>query len=279
VHSIAASSPTPGAGVHVAERVDVSAHAEELRTRGFTLLPALVDPAEVAGYAAALREQWRRLGEPELVAQVDRVLEPGVHLSPVGLTFAGVVERIPELAALLLRPDLRALFGALLGPAFELEYGAGVISDHTRGFFFWHHHVGGIDAEDVRRFGEYPRFDRVERIGCTLYASPLDDEHGVMLVWPRRADDPTKPPFTPGREPWPGAVEVRAPAGSVIVFDQGTWHAVTPMRREAQRSFFGFFVRHAELGPSKREDAGLQRALDRDPALAQVYRGGADGTS
>jgi hypothetical protein len=248
--------------------------AEQLRTRGFAVLDSLIPATETARHAHVMHEHWRRLGEPALFSHEDVILEPGVHVSPVGLTCAGILERVPELADVLLRPELLQLFAALLGPGFELEYGAGVISDHTRGFFFWHHHVGGIDAEDVRG-QEYPQLDRIERIGCTLYASPLDDEHGCMLVWPRRADGPTAPAFTPGREPWPGATEVRVPIGSVIAFDQGTWHAVTPMRQPGLRCFFGFFVRRAGLPASKRRDAGLAIAVARNHALARAYGGAA----
>lgn len=250
-------------------------HAAQLRANGYTLLEGLIRVDETRRYAAAMHAQWRRLGEPALMSQADVILEPGVHVSPVGMTCAGILERIPETAQILLRPELLALFTELLGPGFELEFGAGVISDETRGFFFWHHHVGGIDAEDVRG-GAYPTFDRIERLGCTLYASPLDDEHGAMLVWPRGVDESTAPAHPPGREPWPGATEVRAPVGSVIVFEQGTWHAVTPMTCTGQRSFFGFFVRRAGLPPTKRSDPGTLAGLARDPALLRAY-GQTDG--
>jgi hypothetical protein len=247
-------------------------HAAEVREHGFTLIEGLIPAAQTQIYAAAMRAHWQQLGEPSLVSREDVILEPGTHVSPVGMTTAGILARTPELADLLLRPELLALFTELLGPGFELEFGAGVISDHNRGFFFWHHHVGGIDAEDIRGKG-YPRFDQIERIGCTLYATPLDDDHGVMLVWPRRADASTEPAFAPGSEPWPGAMEVRAPVGSVIVFDQGTWHAVTPMSTRGQRCFFGFFIRRGGLAPTVRKDPGLPLAFARDPALARAYGG------
>jgi hypothetical protein len=250
----------------------MSEHAEQLRARGFTVLDSLVPAALTERYAATMHAQWERLGEPGLVSLEDVILEPGVHVSPVGLTCSGILARVPELADCLLRPELLGLLGELLGPGYELEFGAGVISDHTRGFFFWHHHVGGIDAEDVRGHG-YPQFDRIERIGFTLYASPLDDEHGLMLVAPRRADASTAPPFPPGREPWPGATEVRASIGSVILFDQGTWHAVTPMTRPGLRCFFGFFVRRAGLPPAKRRDPSLAPAFAHNLALARAYGG------
>ncbi|KIG15517.1 hypothetical protein DB30_05540 [Enhygromyxa salina] len=247
-------------------------HAAQLRANGYTLLDSLIPADATQRYAAALRAQWRRLGEPALVSQADVVLEPGVHVSPVGMTCAGILERIPELAQVLVEPQLLALFTELLGPDFELEFGAGVVSDETRGFFFWHHHVGGIDAEDLRGAG-YPSFERIERLGFTLYASPLDDAHGVMQVWPRGVQTSTAPAHPPGREPWPGAAQVRAPIGSVVVFEQGTWHAVTPMTHAGQRCFFGFFVRRAGLPPTKRRDPGTEAALANNATLRAAYGG------
>lgn len=252
--------------------MSVDAEAAQLRRDGYTCFRSLLAAEEVAPFAAALRGEWIRLGRPSMVSRADVHLEPGVHVSPVGMTCASVLARIPGLAAALLRPELLALFAELLGPGFELEFGAGVISDDARPFFFWHHHVGGIDAEDRRRQG-YPVAERIDRLGCTLYASPLDDRHGVMQIWPRAAVGPTQPPFRPGQEPWPGATQLRAPAGSVVVFDQGTWHAVTPMRCAGQRYFFGFFVRRGGLPPTRRRDPRLAEVFARDPELAAAYGG------
>jgi hypothetical protein len=248
-------------------------HAEQLREQGFTVLEALLGVAQVEPHASVMDELWQRVGRPTLYAREDRVLEPDVRVNPVGMTCAGILERIPALADLLLEPRLLAVLEALLGPSFELELGTGVLSDRSRGFFFWHHHAGGIDAEDVRALQVYPHHDRVQRLGCTLYASPLDEANGVMLVAPRRFDAPTAPPHPPGTEPWPGAVQVRAPAGSVIMFDEGTWHAVTPMTVPGRRAFFGFFVRRSGLEPTKRQDPSIATALARNPALARAYGG------
>jgi hypothetical protein len=253
-----------------AAAIAIDEHAQELRERGFTRFEGLLPPAIADPLAAALRTEWERLGQPGLYSREDIWLEPGVHVSPVGMTCSGILGRVPAAAALLVRPELLALFEAILGPGFELELGAGVVSDHSRPFFFWHHHVGGIDGED-HRGRAYPTFEQPQRLGCTLYCSPLDDQHGTMLVWPRAITDSTAPPFPPGSEPWPGATQVRAPVGSVIVFDQGTWHAVTPMTRSGQRYFFGFFVRRAGLPPTVRRDESIAAALAREPALARAY--------
>jgi len=132
----------------------------------------------------------------------------------------------------------------------------------------------GLDELGLRLLDVDLPVSSLERLACTLYASPLDDDHGVMQIWPRPAVGPTAPPFTPGEEPWPGATQLRAPTGSVVVFDQGTWHAVTPMRRTGQRSFFGFFVRRGDLPPTRRSDPRLAEVFAQDPELARAYVGG-----
>ncbi|HHH30735.1 MAG TPA: hypothetical protein ENK57_20660 [Polyangiaceae bacterium] len=247
-------------------------HARQVRERGFTLFEGLVAERKAASYVDTLATEWQRLGEPTLYDPEDRVISDGLRVSPVGLCWAGVLLIIPELARVLLHPELLDLLHELLGPDLELELGAGVLSDRDRGFFLWHHHVGGIDADDHRHARPYPTFDRVERVVCTLYGSPLDDQHGVMLISPRRVGDNTAPPHRPGRDPWPGATELRAPRGSVVVFDQGTWHAVTPMRGPGQRAFFGFFVRRAGLAPTRRRDPSIVSALASDARLDAAYR-------
>ncbi len=241
-----------------------------LETEGYAVLPSLVGQAECARYEATLERAWRRVGEPPLFSQEDVHVEPGMHVSPVGLACAGILRHAPGLADLLLRPVLLDLFARTLGEGFELELGTGVVCDASRGFLFWHHHAGGIDEPDLRR-KSYPHPSGVERIGCTLYTTPLDDAFGTLLVHPRRADSPTAPPHEPGRVPWPGAKEVRAPAGSVVLLDQGTWHAATPMRRAGHRYFFAFFVRRAGLAPTKRRDEQTAHALTDHPALARAY--------
>lgn len=242
--------------------------------RGYTHFDGLFTAEQVAPLAEWMRGDWRRMGAPDMVSREDVVIEPGVHVSPVGLTRSGILARLPALGRLLVDPRLLALFEALLGPGFVLEQSCGVISDEARPFFFWHHHVGGIDAEDYRR-KPFPRYERVERVVCTIYASPLDDAHGIMQIWPRPAVGPTDPPFDSREGPWPGATELRASAGSVVVFDQGTWHAVTAMRQPGQRCFFGFFVRRGDLPPTERRDASVAEAFAADTTLARAFGGAA----
>jgi hypothetical protein len=245
-------------------------HAAAVRERGFTVIEGLVSSAVIARISASIRQQWTRLGNPSLYSREDRWLEPGVFVSPVGMTCAGVLGRVPEVEAVLLEPALLSVFEGLLGPGFELELGAAVMSDETRPFFFWHHHIASIDARE-RRGQPFPRFDQAQRLVCTLYCTPLDADHGTMLVWPRSVTDSTAPPFESRTEPWPGALTIHAPAGSVVIFDQGTWHAVTPMAQPGQRFFIGFFIRRPGLAAASVADDSLAPAFARTPALARAY--------
>lgn len=251
---------------------ELGAYHRALKSQGYAVMPSLVTPQECATYVSALESEWRRVGEPALFSQEDVHIEEGMHVSPVGLACAGILRRIPTLADFLLRPTLLAFFERALGAGFELELGSGVVSDSLRGFLTWHHHAGGIDEPDLRR-KTYPQWSRAERIGCTLYTAPIGGENGTLLVHPRAVDSPTEPPFEPGRTPWAGAQEVHAPAGSVVILDQGTWHAVTSKRGPGHRHFFAFFVRRADLAPTKRQDESIAHAFDQHAQLAKAYGG------
>lgn len=249
----------------------MSRSAEELAARGWTLLPEPLDAAATAGLVCVLDRLRAEVGDVPLCAREDRRVAEGATISPVGLTFSGVLDRAPELDTLLLVPGLVALLREVLGDALELELTCAVISDETRPFFFWHNHVGGIDGEDFRgRLPPPPA--RLGRLVCTFYATPLDERHGVMLAHPRAVGEPLAAPHPRRDAPWPDAEVVRAPAGSVLVLDEATWHAVTPMQAPGLRRFVAGFVRAAGAPPTRRVDPSIARALAIDARLAAVYR-------
>lgn len=217
---------------------------ETLEERGWLLFPALIDEARCRDFLGLLESIWSGLGEPATYCREDVFLSPEIIVSPVGMAVLGLLGRHPQARELLLPGPVVEAVGEALGPRYRLENVAGVLSDHTRPFFFWHHHLGGlIDAQDYLKLEErYPILDRLSRLSCTFYPVPLDDEHGVMLLHPRRLRDPTNPISDDMSSPWPGQIELRCPPGSVLLMDQCVWHAVTPMARPGRRAFAAGFL-------------------------------------
>jgi len=230
---------TPESG-NVQERMNAK---EILEERGWLLLPSAVDGARCARLLEVLEGVWSELGRPAIHARGDVHLAPSVIVSPVGMAVFDLLAKLPEARGWLLGP-IESVAREALGDAFRLENVAGVLSDHTRPFFFWHHHLEGLlDAREYLALEErYPIPGRLRRLSCTLYPVPLDDEHGVMLLQPRRIDEPTRPPCEDMDVPWPRQQVLRCPAGSILVMDECVWHAVTPMTRPGHRGFLAGFL-------------------------------------
>jgi hypothetical protein len=228
----------------------VTTSRQQLEERGWAIFPSVVHPDRCRELIDALERIWQDLGEPALHSRTDVRLGESVLVSPVGMAVHDLLDRLPRGRELLLPGPVARFVETVLGTAPRLEVASAVLSDHTRPFFLWHHHVGGVlDARDYLTHAvRYPTFRRIERLSCTLYPVPLDDEHGVMLVHPRRIADPTEPPYPDLEVPWPVQEVVRCPAGSVLVADQCLWHAVTPMGRRGRRAFAAGFL--VPAGPS-----------------------------
>ncbi len=217
---------------------------QEVEERGWTVVPSVVDPARCREFVAAIEHIWSDLGNPPLYSRSDIRLGDDTLVCAVGLTVHRLLDRLPGTRDLLLPEPVERIVRAILGTDSRVEVASAALSDHTRPFLFWHHHVGGIvDAQDyLTQTTRYPRFERIERLVCTFYPVPLDDDHGVMLAQPRRVTDPTEPPYPELEGPWPVQETIRCPPGSVVVADQSVWHAVTPMAREGRRAFAAGFV-------------------------------------
>lgn len=256
--------------------VDPLAHAQRLLTRGYTSVPGLLSGAQIDELCQGLQTLWIGADRPHLYSREDHCVgEADLVVSPVGMVVSGLLRRMPQVRACLLDPILHEIFAAVLGLGYRLEIVVGVVSDADRAFFRWHHHVGGIDADDFRSQRIYPRFSRSERLVCTLYGCSLDDEHGTMQIVPRRIDEPSDPPVDdlhqPGRGSGGEVDELRLGAGSAVLLEQSTWHAVTPMRRPGQRHFVAFYVTRGDAAPTRRRDPTLDEAFERYPELERWF--------
>lgn len=230
--------------------MDTHDHSHALRSRGFTVFEGVFPRPSVEALRGELVAIHDALGRPPLDTREDRELAPGIGLCAAGLAIRSLLTHRPAWAASLFHPDVVAAIRDVLGDDMTLEIAGAVISDHTRPFFAWHSHVGGVDDGVHWRRGEWPQVPEPERVMALLYLQDIDDDTGPLLVHPRAPGDVTGPPH--GRElaEWPGQVELRPSAGSVVALEQRTWHAIRRMRGPGLRIFVGltFAARRAAPG-------------------------------
>lgn len=251
--------------------MEAEAIVSAFTAQGYAVVPSFWSADKYLPLRESIEAIWRELGEPPLHAVDDLDIAPDCNVTAVGFTLLSLLARTPAPLPFVTDPILLEVFGRCLGQGYELEQVSAVLSDQERPFFFWHSHLGGIDGVDFRNQEWGPR-ERFERIVCTLYCCPVDADHGTMLVQPRTLAEPTKAPFRPGREPWPSAVEVAGPPGTLVLLDEATWHAVRPMQVSGRRCFAAFFVRRKGL-TTKRRDPAIIDAVSRYPELNRVYGG------
>ena len=228
----------------------LDAHETELRERGYTVFEALYDRDWVAGVRADIEAIHVEAGEPGCFSRTPSERIDGVIACAAGLAVPGFLRRCPRWAASTVRPEVVETLRRTLGEDMVLEVAGCVISDASRPFFGWHDHVGGVDDGAYRSTGRWPPVDRPRRVMTLTYLQDLDDAIGPVLVYPRAVGEPTSPPHDPELRDWPGQVELRVPAGTLVVIDECTWHAVRPMQADGLRAFVGlaYASREAEVG-------------------------------
>ncbi|HJL16291.1 MAG TPA: phytanoyl-CoA dioxygenase family protein [Sandaracinaceae bacterium LLY-WYZ-13_1] len=250
----------------------VDAAVEQLRGRGFAVLPGLYDADRVARLRAALGDVYRDAGEPTPY-RAEGVAWPAenVEISATGFVVHKLLGFTPALRHGLLAPDAVAVVRGALGDAMHLEMVGGAVTNHVRPFFRWHMHVGGIDDETYRRRGWRPTFARPQRVAMLVYLDEMGPGTGQLLVYPREPSDPIEPPFDVDARAWSGQVAVEGPAGTVVLLEQSTWHAVLPRTREAPlRMFVGFWFAAPWATEAERVDESLRGLGAVDEVLASV---------
>lgn len=242
--------------------------AAELRERGYAVFEDACSPAAVERIRGSLVTRYAELGSPCTFARPP--VQPGadVEISVVGLVFHRLGKHCGELAAHLWSPEVVASARALLGDDMHLEYTAGIVNNGSRPFFPWHMHVGGVDNEVYRKQQLFPSFTRSERVTMLLYLDDLTPESGELLVFPRRLEDPTRPPFDPTEEDWEGQVELPCRSGTVVLLEQNTWHAARPKRSPGLRAFVACYFTASHAPPTSWRDHGW-RPFAHDSELLQ----------
>ena len=249
--------------------MNVSAHVASLRDQGFCVLPAQYSTAQVQTLRAGIEDIYDELAPPALHSKTPQEVAPDVELSGTGLVIKKVLGRRREFPAVAVDATIVDIIKGALGPGAHIEMSAAVVADHTRPFFEWHDHLGGIDEELYRRRGERPQVPTLQRIAMIVYLETLDEAAGQLLVYPKRNEDGSVPCDLPRNSRWPGDIVVGGPPGTTVLIDQTTWHAALPRTASGLRIFFGLWFAAGDVGRTEIIDESLQN-LDAPPLLAAV---------
>ncbi|AKF03216.1 phytanoyl-CoA dioxygenase family protein [Sandaracinus amylolyticus] len=256
---------------------DLEPLSAQLVRDGVAILPALYPPATVARLRQTIAAVHAELGAPALYSRVPQWPRSTVEISGTGLVLHQLLGHAPALRRGLLDPRAVAVLRGALGDDMRLELVAALLCDHTRPFFEWHNHVGGIDDERFRRLGLRPAIERPERVAMLVYLDEMCVENGQLLIHPRRVSGASGPPHDRAARAWEGQLAVDAPAGTVVLMDQCCWHAVLPCApRATPRMFVGLWFAAADAPRAHTTDTSLRRLHDADEVLASVLPRGGD---
>lgn len=238
----------------------MSPEAQQLCRDGYVVLPALYAPDRLTVFRDALESIRAELGDPPLYARTPLRPVPNMEISSTGLVFLELLGWRPELAPLLLHEGALGVVREVLGASARLELVGGVMTDETRPFFEWHNHVGGPDDEAVRLRGASGSSSPTpSRLSYLVYLEDVTEETGPLLFHPERTSEPPEPR---DRARWCGDVVVTLPAGSVVLIEEHTWHAVPQRSTPGRRHWVGAYFAAAHLPPPTRRDSSLLHVGD-----------------
>jgi ectoine hydroxylase-related dioxygenase (phytanoyl-CoA dioxygenase family) len=234
-----------------------TSHAKELHERGYVVFEDLLEPSEVAWLRGEILGVVERLDPPTLYAERPQEVGENASVTTVGLAIRRLLRERPDLLRWYVRPPVRAFLAEVLGEGLRLEDAGAMVSDSARPFFSWHTHIDGEDEGVRARAERWPQVDSVRRVLTLLYLDDVDREAGPLHVVPRRVGDPTEPPGELDAVDWPGQVELTPRAGSLVAFEQCTWHAALPRRRPGHRVIAGAFFAAPSAPPAPWADPQL----------------------
>jgi len=215
--------------------------ARQLREHGYAVLPDVLNAGDTAALRAGLEAHLASIAPPSYYAAETEVVSDTVSITSSGLALPRLLDDCPGLRPLILRPALVDPVYQLFGDGMRLELVGASVSDEQREFFSWHTHIDGEDESARARANQWPVIDDLQRVSTLLYLNDLNAESGPLFVLPRRVGEPTPPPYDMYTEQWPGMVELRPRAGSVVVLEQCTWHAAGSLQGPGLRMFIGCY--------------------------------------
>lgn len=245
--------------------------AEELRTQGFTVFDGLYGADWVARMRAAILRVYDEAGRPECYSPQTREHQTGLYVGPAGFAIPQLLPHLdPE--ERVAHPDVVNALRAFLGEDMRLEIAGAVVSDASRPHFAWHNHVGGHDDGIYRKSGEWPTVDHARRVMTLTYLQDLDDEHGPVHIQPHSVGEASAPPHDPRTRQWPNGVVLNPRAGSLVVIEECTWHAVAAATKNDKRIFVGlaYAAASAEVGGWADTEIGSVGSCHNDPLLRSL---------
>ncbi len=251
-------------------RVRSAEKASQLVGEGYAIFEDAFDAGEVAVLRAGIEQLYATLGSPPCYSAEPRVMDPTLHVATTGLIIATLVERRPDFAPRILKPDIVDAMRRVLGDDMYLELTAAVVTDSSRAFLAWHTHIGGQDDRAYRLTRNWPDVPKPRRFSALLYLDDLSDDNGPLLVHPRAAGGPTAPPHDPTAEQWEGEIVVRAARGTVVAMDECTWHAARRKKTPGLRILLGCNFAAADAPRSPLIEHSLREQVDGGALLKSV---------
>lgn len=245
--------------------------SQQLIDRSYAVLRGHWDAGKVARIRTALAGIYGRLEQPPLWSAEPLWQGENVEISNTGLVIHKLLSFDPSLHADLLDAEVIEIIRGALGHDMHLEFAGAVITNHTRPFFKWHNHVGGIEDEKYRRLGLRPAIERPERVAMIVYLEAMGPGTGQLLIHPQRVSGASGPPGVVEEPNWEGQVEVSGGPGTVVMIDQTTWHAALPRTVSHElRMFFGLWFAASCVPKTERVDESLFAVESPDPLLRSL---------
>ena len=236
------------------------AQARDIVERGFAVFEDVVDPEGVQTLRRAVDEMLEVIDPPRYYAAQTEMVSDNVAVTSTGLAISRILDTRPELRPRMVHAPVLDALREVLGDDMRLELAGAVVSDETRPFFRWHTHIDGEEEGSRVRVGAWRPVEGVERVLTLLYLQDLDDTTGPLYVLPRRAGDPTPPPHDLDAQEWPGMIELRPRAGTLVALEQCTWHAAKSLTAPGLRVFMGCYFASPSTARPGWTDAGLADA-------------------
>jgi ectoine hydroxylase-related dioxygenase (phytanoyl-CoA dioxygenase family) len=238
--------------------------------QGYASFEGVCTPDEVGRLREGIEALVREAGSPVLHSVKSQPLNDWAMLTSTGLALHRALHRRPDFVDLVLKAPVLDAVRAVLGEDMRIEVAGAVVSDAARPFFTWHTHIDGVDEGERVRAGHWPNVHRARRVLTLLYLDDLDEEGGPLLVLPRRLGDPTRPPGDLDVPDWPGHVELRVRAGTLVALEQCTWHAARSRRRPGLRMLFGCYFAAADEPPGAHTDPDIRNVPSCDPVFRSL---------